>query len=455
MSRSRPSARARGRCRSTLETESGGFRFGVRSQRRCNSGRPLAEARWIQSRREASALACGASAGATPASRLPKHVGDRVGRLPLWRAEPAQVQLRPAACRSTLATTMPLALEDCRQSSSGCGFGECAPPMPPEEAGGVWVCRCDAGWTRFPARGAAEKCTVNASLTLALCAVSAVCAISLLAGIAISRRVSHRSSTVPLICACVLCLIADIMQVLEPASIVWVDPWVTVLKAGSGLLLNDVFMRFTFLRYRTVLLAKMRQTTEASAPVESGDVQGALLRRTYFEIAMTVCVWAPTLCLGLSSLSTRITSSFVFAYCAWGPAVVAKFIAQTTRSILESLKFISASLGETGGDMGTRVNVARSKALAVRNTSFMSYAFIFVWSLCALALSEYTAQYVHLQYEGVYVAALGGCAVNQCAQIRIRARSGARSRAKKAVVSVVPSPKPGGVVQPGHSRVTK
>jgi hypothetical protein len=103
--------------------------------------------------------------------------------------------------------------------------------------------------------------------------------------------------------------------------------------------------------------------------------------------------------------------------------------------------------------MVDRVNVARSRAVTTRIIAFVSYAFICALSLGAFALTvtEYTAQYVHLHFELILVAALGGCAINQCAKIHLRRRS----RATKVAAYVVPSPKLGGVVQHGHGRETK
>jgi hypothetical protein len=349
---------------------------------------------------------------------------------------------------------MALALDDCRAQSGGCGFGECAPPVASKETGGAarfggetdgaWVCRCDAGWTRFPARGAAGMCTVNASLTLVFCAVSAVCALSLLAGSVTSLRAKGCVSPVyaVLIVVCPLCLLADMVHALEPRFVVWADPLVTVLKTASCMLVNDVVVRLTFLRYRTYLLATAwRKTPRSSQPVEQVDVERALLRRTYVEITVVLCVFVTVLCLALSSTSTRITSSIVFAYSAITPAVVAIFIVQSTASVLESLAFISsANQGATTGEVVDRINLARAKAVTVRNVCLVCYAFICVASLGVLAFSTYTSQYVHIHFEAIYLAALGGCAINQCAQKRIRRTHSHTSVAseKKTSAYVVP-----------------
>ncbi len=357
-----------------------------------------------------------------------------------------------SCCKAQMA----LALEDCRAQSAGCGFGECAPLAAPNETGGAppvlgveadgaWVCRCDAGWTRFPARGAAGMCTVNASLTRVLCAVSAVCAVSLLVESMTSLRAAGCVSSLYAACIvfCTLCLIADMIQVLEPTSVVWNDPLVTVLKATSCMLVNDVAVRFTFLRYRTYLLASAwRKTPRSSQPVDQVDIERALLRRTHVEVAVVMCVFVAVLCLALSSLSTRIASSIVFAYSAFTPAVVAIFIVQTTTSVLESLAFISANQGVTTGEVVERINLARSKSVTVRNVCLVCYAFICAASVGVLAFSSYTSQYVHIHFEAIYLVALGGAAINQRAQKRIRKThshtSGVRSSEKKSSAYVVP-----------------
>ncbi len=125
------------------------------------------------------------AARATPAGRLLKHVGDRVGRLPLWRAEPAQVQLRPplavarwrqsrkasalacgaaqvqlrpAACRSTMSCHHP----GWANNLEGCGGGSCVIDSVESVR-----CVCDPGWAyHFVLKPEATppRCTISLPL---------------------------------------------------------------------------------------------------------------------------------------------------------------------------------------------------------------------------------------------------------------------------------------------------
>ena len=353
----------------------------------------------------------------------------------------------------------PALLDDCRDLPGGaCGAGVCAPPAPLEDADGAWACRCDKGWTRLPAHGTAGMCTVNPSLSLAFCAVSTACAVSLLAGTAAALRggTAQRWSMLPLIVACLLCLVADTKQVLEPTSVMWADAfWSTLLKMVSGFLINDVVVRFTFLRYRTYLLAKARiGTSQAAHLVKQTDVELALLRRTFLEIAAAFCVFVAAFCLAFSSSSTRVTGSIVFAYWALAPAVVAKFIVHTTRSLLDTLADISDNQSGEFSKSLSRVHLAKAKAATVRNITVTVYAVICISSLGLLALLPYTAQYVHLHTDTIYVAAMGGCAINQRAQSRIRRRHLLASHATTMKsVHVAPSPEPGGAALPSTTSI--
>jgi uncharacterized membrane protein YfcA len=129
---------------------------------------------------------------------------------------------------------------------------------------------------------------------------------------------------------------------------------------------------------------------------------------------------------------------------------------QTTTSVLESLAFISAaSLGETTSDMVDRVNVARRKAVTIRNIALVTYAFICVASLGVLAFSSYTSQYVHIYCETICVAALGACAVNQRVQSRIRQRAHKKQDEKSAAYVVPINSRVSGAAQSAPGREHK
>jgi hypothetical protein len=272
-------------------------------------------------------------------------------------------------------------------------------------------------------------CTINASLQLALCVVTALSALSILAGSV--KLLRHRTVNYwAIVIACLLCLVADSMQLIEPALVMWADvPTLTALKSLSGFLLSDVVLRFTFLKYRTYHLAN---ASPGGGPRQSAVIERAQLRRTRAEIAAALCVFVASMWLGLSSSSTRMTGVWALGYWAIAPAAVAHSILISTREVLVSLAFLLEQC--PGGETALRVDLARQKAVTIRNITVSCYAVTCPVFMCALLFLPYTTQYTHVICEALFAVAMVGCAVNQRAQQRIRRRHSKTSMASSRVL---------------------
>jgi hypothetical protein len=285
---------------------------------------------------------------------------------------------------------------------------------------------CNEGWARFPARGTAGQCTISPALTLALCATSALGALSLLYT---SVRKLHKEKRakratplfmVPLLLASVTCLIADCLQAVDPTRVLMGDPSVTALKMATGVLINDVGVRYQFLRFRTVELAKVHRLAKAHRDDLSMDatlrgVERVMLFRTTAEVAL--CVAVAALCIGLSaSVSTRVGD----AICYWVLAVVVviSFVARNTRLLLETLESIAANT-DASGDIAARICAAQRQASTFRRYSVAVVCVVILGSVIALVSLPFTDQWAHFFLEAILIAAVVGTAALQRAHKRI------------------------------------
>jgi hypothetical protein len=288
----------------------------------------------------------------------------------------------------------------------------------PDEA---WTCVCDAGWARFPAVGAAARCSLNPALQRALCAVTLLCSVSILLGTA--RAVSGGHTTllhnVPIIGVCVLCLAADALQLADPAGRVLLsDLAASLLKLGAFALLSDGVIRVTFLRYRTVALATV--TAAGPSPSLLIDAEASLRSRTWAEVGAVAVLFAVSFGVGMSGVPTRSAVAVQLAYWVISPLIVVNFVTRTTRSLLRELTFLR---GNVSPELAERVETAIVKAITVRNITLRSYVLIIVPPLFGLVLLPYADQFGHWIVELGFLAGMVGSALNQRAQGRIAARS--------------------------------
>ena len=329
-----------------------------------------------------------------------------------------------------LTRVMIVAAGDCRVTPWGfggdgghCAMGSCMGPEDGQE-GSSWSCSCSAGWSPFPARGASARCTVSPVLVLLFCSLTAASSAVLLSGAASSWRAGTSTSrrAAPLVIACVLCLVADALQVSDATRVMFADTWVTVCKLSAGMLLNDVVLRQTFLRYRTVALAKA-QLGSSGGPSLMGaqKMERVLRRRTAVEVSLASCFFAVALAVTVLAAETRIAAAAQFVYWSVSPACVVLFLARTTSSLLNSLDFI-LECGASDAVTEARIRMVQRKAVAVRRIVFASAALIVSAPLVSLVLLPYSDQWAHFVFELTVSAEFLGCALNQRTQSRISRR---------------------------------
>jgi hypothetical protein len=283
----------------------------------------------------------------------------------------------------------------------------------------VWACACDAGWERFPAVGAAPRCTVSAALQRALCAVTLLCSVSilLLTARAVRDGGTTLSHNVPIIGVCCLCLLADVLQLVDPERLLVVDFTVTLLKLGAFMILSDVVIRVTFLRYRTVALATA--SGQCQCPSSLLDAEAALSRRTQVEVAAAILLFAVSFGVGMSGVPTRGAVAALLAYWVVAPFIVVEFVTRSSGSLIRELVYLQGVLGPEHTE---RFKFAIAKAATARFITLASYVGVISPPLLGLVLLPYSDQYGHWILETGMLVAMVGSAINQRAQVKIKRR---------------------------------
>jgi hypothetical protein len=312
---------------------------------------------------------------------------------------------------------------DCRTSPWGymgsgghCGMGVCVGTADNPEA--VWACVCDAGWERFPAVGAAPRCTHNPALQRALCAVTLWCSVSMLLRTARVLRAGGTtlSHNAPIISVCLLCVVANVLQLVDPSGrVLLADFTVSLLKLGAYVLLSDVVIRVAFLRYRTVALA----TASDKCPSSLLDAEALLRRRTQVEVAAVFLLFAVSFGVGMSGVPTRAAVAAHLAYWVVAPFIVVEFVRRSTGSLIRELIYLRGAMGPEHTE---RFNFAIAKAVTARFITLVCYVGVILPPLLGLVLLPYSDQCGHWILEVGFLVAMVGTAMNQRAQVKLKRR---------------------------------
>ena len=330
-----------------------------------------------------------------------------------WRGGP-----RAGSARERVGPARSAQMGDCREPPWGvavgghCAMGACAAGGEGTDAG--WQCACHAGWALFPARDAAPRCTVQPTLQLALCVVSAVCSLATLAATTARLRQgrqdrrSELEDSVGVVLASALILAADALQIADPRRVMTSDGWLTLTRMAGGMVVQDVVVRYGFLRLRAAGLA--------STSSEAAQTTTRLLERTRAEVVFAGVFGAAVLCVAARAGSTRGTVAALCAYCLVAPLFALAFILRTTSSALTSLCFVDAY-----GPPEQARRAARSirKVSALRRITLVVYAFNCTLPLAMLVFLPYTEQWAWFVFDIMSCAAIFAVAANQHVQARI------------------------------------
>jgi hypothetical protein len=318
--------------------------------------------------------------------------------------------------------------QDCRDSPWGwagegghCDLGVCAPRGNSSgeggsglaEAGAAWACACDAGWARFPAVGAAPRCTVSHAAVLAFAAFQAASAAVLIACSA-GQLCGVNRFEAGLVTAAALCSLAGaLLQLASPARLA-VDSGsgaVFVLKMTSCMLTSNVCTRLTILKYRRAAMDKLAR--ESSRPfarhAEGGNERAAALRTRVEIAASLVCYTIYLVVATSSSISTRHAALGMFLCWLLAPASVWASTIQTTRSLLIELDrielFLSYDASSTSrmtpieNTTSRRISLAKDKANKLRNFVGIGFGSVMFASAVALVLLPISDQWCWIVFE--------------------------------------------------------
>jgi hypothetical protein len=301
---------------------------------------------------------------------------------------------------------------DCRDSPWGwagegghCDLGVCAPRGNSSgegsglaEAGAAWACACDEGWARFPAVGAAPRCTVNPTAVMAFAAIQVTASVPIIT-IAIRKLRSNKRMHAALNIATGLsCLIAAALQTASLTRLsVGDSEAVFVLKMTAGLLV-DVSTRLLIQNYRAAALARVVRRvviTKGSSLPSLDEIERVAAARTRAEITASVGIFVVYVCAATGwSASTRVAAAAFYLYWCFAPASVWISTRRVMREHLEELEQIESLALEGAVDLDmTRFSLAKARARKLRTFIAWGYGFVMTVSATSLALLPYVDQF--------------------------------------------------------------
>ncbi len=359
---------------------------------------------------------------------------------------------------------------DCRDSPWGwagegghCDLGVCAPPRGNSsgeggvgltEAGAAWACACDEGWARFPAVGAAPRCTVSHTAVMAFVAVQVTASVLIISTTVHKLCSSKRMHAAFSVATGLLCLIAAALQIASPARLsMGNSETVFVLKMTAGMLTISVCTPLLIQNYRTAAFARVVRsgTNRASGLLPSPDeIQRVAAARLRAEITANVGIFVVYLCAATGwSASTRVSAAAFCLYWCIAPASVSISTRRAMREHLEELEQVEsfALEGAVAIDMA-RISLAKARARQVRTGIGWGCGSVMACSAVSLALFPYLDQWCWLVAD-----ILASTAYTFFAVTSLRLRRNSRSRKvthlqlvnkSKSVISGHQAPSPAG-----------